>query len=559
MARVRKPVAPKGDVQAEETCHQKVPDLPVELWLQIAEFLKPEDKVRLLGVNRLFFELAMDQLYRNLSLVSSDIGVFIEAMNTLKNPTVARRVRTVTIWPNSMLAAINSDKNQFERLHRRAAQVAQRVESEGFLSRMKRKVIKNDVQPPVSTSNTFLPRLERKKLFIEGMARLSNVEEVAVYLGKYAGIPTLIDTNFLSECMQALWASVRQTARCVSFDIPTSAFDSIAQATMDNLPSQLFRLELLLRCPTKRLPPVAELANLASPVATFVKTAFDTVDTLKSLKLFADIPGLYEALPVIPQMRCLALEDSVLLRRAGENGSKLHEFLVKNTQLEDLTLIISYWPCPPISPTEERVLPNLKKLAIALPDRLFKCSRSAAFLSSISQNVTELTLKSLSYYSDLKVLFDILSRADRETGTRTTQLRKLEVTLSELSPASISLIAKWCPHLADLKLTITLLVEQDQTEQFEPSSLIYRRVVQSARDQRHSGAFRSWALNDLTIKQWVYGQGQTHNWEAMSAIASVTPSITSFVNRGHMRKAGLSDFDTKLRVIDIGKRSEVWT
>jgi hypothetical protein len=60
------------------------PDLPVELWLLITEYLEPKEKRKLIGVNRLFFELAMDELYGHLSLVSDDPWLFIDTMETLR-------------------------------------------------------------------------------------------------------------------------------------------------------------------------------------------------------------------------------------------------------------------------------------------------------------------------------------------------------------------------------------------------------------------------------------------------------------------------------------------
>jgi hypothetical protein len=59
-------------------------ELPVELWLLIAEFLEPKEKRKLIGVNRLFFELVMDELYTHLSLVSDDPSLFIHAMESLR-------------------------------------------------------------------------------------------------------------------------------------------------------------------------------------------------------------------------------------------------------------------------------------------------------------------------------------------------------------------------------------------------------------------------------------------------------------------------------------------
>jgi len=48
------------------------PDLPVELWLHILSNVPRSPLHNLLGVNRLLFELAMNDLYEEVRLISED-------------------------------------------------------------------------------------------------------------------------------------------------------------------------------------------------------------------------------------------------------------------------------------------------------------------------------------------------------------------------------------------------------------------------------------------------------------------------------------------------------
>jgi hypothetical protein len=87
------------------------PELPVELWLLIAEYLEPKEKRKLIGVNRLFYELAMDELYGHLSLVSDDPWLFIDTMETLR--CVLPRLSLTqclqeNAWPETRTSAIES-------------------------------------------------------------------------------------------------------------------------------------------------------------------------------------------------------------------------------------------------------------------------------------------------------------------------------------------------------------------------------------------------------------------------------------------------------------------
>ena len=45
---------------------------PVEIWLSAIEYLDDKELQALIGVNRLFFDLGMDQRYREVEIVTGD-------------------------------------------------------------------------------------------------------------------------------------------------------------------------------------------------------------------------------------------------------------------------------------------------------------------------------------------------------------------------------------------------------------------------------------------------------------------------------------------------------
>ena len=59
-------------------------ELPFEIWAHIAGFLSSRHLVRLVGLNRPLFELVMDELYNELSFISSDPQVFAEKLKSLQ-------------------------------------------------------------------------------------------------------------------------------------------------------------------------------------------------------------------------------------------------------------------------------------------------------------------------------------------------------------------------------------------------------------------------------------------------------------------------------------------
>lgn len=58
--------------------------LPIELWFYIAEFIPPPDLPKLIGINRVFFTLIMNELYNHLSFISLDPRVFCDKLTELQ-------------------------------------------------------------------------------------------------------------------------------------------------------------------------------------------------------------------------------------------------------------------------------------------------------------------------------------------------------------------------------------------------------------------------------------------------------------------------------------------
>jgi len=58
--------------------------LPIELWFYIAEFIPARDLPKLIGVNKAFFNLIMNELYSQLSFISSDPRVFSDKLTALQ-------------------------------------------------------------------------------------------------------------------------------------------------------------------------------------------------------------------------------------------------------------------------------------------------------------------------------------------------------------------------------------------------------------------------------------------------------------------------------------------
>ncbi|TFK41713.1 hypothetical protein BDQ12DRAFT_720539 [Crucibulum laeve] len=73
--------------------------LPPEIWLHIAQFLPRASHFRLYGLNRMFYELYMDEKYKAITFGAIDKG-FLHDLDSLKNKNISERVRSFSIIPD---------------------------------------------------------------------------------------------------------------------------------------------------------------------------------------------------------------------------------------------------------------------------------------------------------------------------------------------------------------------------------------------------------------------------------------------------------------------------
>ncbi|KAF8966761.1 hypothetical protein BDZ97DRAFT_1806324 [Flammula alnicola] len=74
------------------------PDLPVELWLEILSYLPRTALHKMIGVNRILFELALNDLYEEVRFISDDRDT-LKTFEQLKHLGIANRVRHLFIRP----------------------------------------------------------------------------------------------------------------------------------------------------------------------------------------------------------------------------------------------------------------------------------------------------------------------------------------------------------------------------------------------------------------------------------------------------------------------------
>ncbi|KJA18728.1 hypothetical protein HYPSUDRAFT_69653 [Hypholoma sublateritium FD-334 SS-4] len=75
-------------------------DVPPEIWHNILRFLPSSLVQRLYGVSRVFFDVAMNEKYRDVSLDHGDLECLWRKIGNLLDPHIARRVKSFRIAPH---------------------------------------------------------------------------------------------------------------------------------------------------------------------------------------------------------------------------------------------------------------------------------------------------------------------------------------------------------------------------------------------------------------------------------------------------------------------------
>ncbi|RXW20487.1 hypothetical protein EST38_g5360 [Candolleomyces aberdarensis] len=348
--------------------------LPNEIWLKIARELSPADTKRMFSLNRLFYNLYMDEQYGSLRLVSTDGAELAKIMERLQVSEVARRVRTLTLWSESVFEAIHPREGKGKRGVRNpgvpmpptAVGVAPGVPPGGAQPEqpgkswkgLKRLFVKKRAlpEPPVEAvpAASPLPVQNHKRSKppppyaegIEGLLKtllssLPGVEEVSI---KYhARRDARWDDHrldelrrFVRQMRDGIWSErsgIKKTVQKLSFDVDEASFNDLAPI-LPNIPPNVrhFGLKLLPSEPefwdaeeeTKR-------DAVASDVVTFVRYLNDRgpqPNQLETISLQTGSRGVWNAIYSLSNLLSLELRPSGKGMMCGPRHCGIHHFLV---------------------------------------------------------------------------------------------------------------------------------------------------------------------------------------------------------------------------------------
>ncbi|KAJ3516430.1 hypothetical protein NLJ89_g1133 [Agrocybe chaxingu] len=233
--------------------------LPNELWLSIADLVPPRERPKLVGVNRLFFNMIMNELYGQLSFISADPRIFADKLRSLQGPTgtMGDRVRVLTVWPAAVrdaIRAVESPKAKKAQEDKRPAtrQGHNRTGSASQLFQRGRQYVGELLRHPRSQSPIpwVLPPSqesipspeERLHMFLDAVKNLTKVEqyEISWYVDKGGK-----EYGWKFAFFGQIWTSIGPNLRRLTIDAQLFKMPDILSTT-GPLP-RLEELDLTLR------------------------------------------------------------------------------------------------------------------------------------------------------------------------------------------------------------------------------------------------------------------------------------------------------------------------
>ncbi|KAK0193862.1 hypothetical protein F5146DRAFT_406631 [Armillaria mellea] len=456
-------------------------ELPPELWLYIAEFIPDRELRNLLDVSRVFYEVALNVRYNQITIEGVDSRTSA-LLKRLRDPEVASRVLRLSI-----------------------------------VSRTTRTQLIDDVQ-----SFQFTNLVRRKNLSVENATQclidvLPGFTNLIAFFVDFLGYPS---SYKLIPFLTAAWSTFGKQIRTLSLSGHLDAFHIIVGSS-----AQLESLESLNIQLTASIYPRTDEGESIESVMALRNFINGTSSRLKTFGLWSwaatDVSRLFVDLGHFPLLHRFHI------RTAFNKGfltdpSGLSRFVQGHAStLDDLQL----W----LRPTGSAVDPSLEEplgkwlLATVDPIPEFPVLKDLqfypthhhngfdAFLLTIQRSANALiNLISRDHYLSPQETIELIDALACNGPNRT--LRTLRLNMVVLTGDVINAMAKKLPGLVSLRLYIG-----DNQQSFDD-------IVKDL-------SFPTWKLYDLGI--WC--GGSVFDGESMRLLARTIPSVGSFWGHGHMK------------------------
>ncbi|CAA7269403.1 unnamed protein product [Cyclocybe aegerita] len=552
--------------------------LPNELWLYIADLVPPRERPKLVGVNRLFFNMIMNELYGQLSFISADSRIFTDKLRSLQGPTgtMGDRVRVLTLWPAAVrdaIRAVESQKARKAQEDKRPAtrQGHNRTGSASQLIQRGRQYVGELLRHPRSQSPTpwVLPPSqgsmpspeERLHMFLDAVKNLTKVEEYEIswYVDKGGK-----EYGWKFAFFGQIWTSIGPNLRRLTIDAQLFKLSDILSTT-GPLP-RLEELNLTLRNEAIGEDPYQTtlVSRNSTVVPYFLNKLTPSLHTLSIKTIGHQELAFFGLLGQFPNLTKLSLIMPLDAHHLYDYVG-FQSFLLIHPRIRELS--IRYSRCCRDVPDDgfrradgtghllytDIVLPVVHSLeyGLRLPiSRWGPHPMLSAVAKMCTESLTSLTLTDRSL---------TIEEAKTVLGAFPSwRLKKLSLFARLLSPQLIDAIAHACPVLGSLTLDVGTVVKsevlnstypkpKDDVNGFAEALMSYAVDLDNDRWR-----YRGWTLSDISVMKWEFKVGHQCSWPCMHAIAAVVPTVRSFAGKGDMME------DTVVRKPQDGNIGADW-
>ncbi|KAF8876061.1 hypothetical protein BD779DRAFT_1561426 [Infundibulicybe gibba] len=487
--------------------------LPLELWLHIVAYLPRGQLYKMIGVNRALFELGMNDMYREVSLLG-DEREMLRTFEQLQHPSIALRVHHLCIQRIFFSYIQNTPAQPTARGYLPDV-VLPRVMA--WLGLGKR------IMPGTVHDSTpeLCPGVDLLRVATKIFAHCTRVQELTLVLKQQPTTPPLV------SFFKTLWTTIGHNLRILSLEVTSLHFDpqtmpSRFSIKLDNLEE----LNISIALPTYDISSSSNLLPLVSLAEHSIRSlSISSSDTVDLTPFFAGL-GHIQFLQRL-EIRMIFNQNSLALPQTLFGVLEAHkatlQHLVINPRLPRGTLVsphgasLGHWIEDMASSPR---LPRLKTLEVGWKPY---SNSSLGFLGEpLPPDLGRISveLKHLVLTDDFLTLQEFLCC----WMLRGILLESLKFNVVVLSPQLFDLLASKLPHLKSLDIKFaraSAIVKATQCAvSWEP--LVDKGMF---RDYMSSHYYADWGLKSLRLSLPAICGESHHHLNFMQAVAESIPSI----------------------------------
>ncbi|KAF9523302.1 hypothetical protein CPB83DRAFT_693934 [Crepidotus variabilis] len=497
------------------------PDLPVEIWLEILAYLPRSALHKMLSINRLLFELALNDIYEEIRLVDDDEEM-VKVLKQLRSPSIAERVKRLYIRPAFLPGMDESNEGS-------SAEPSGPSSLEAGFNFLKSLSISRKLRStiPVPAERIF-------HLASTAIKKCINLRHLTVVVHDHALTPLFMDF------LDSLYHSDSLGPKLTQLSIDTTALKlpSLLKPLIKRVSSLTSLEEFEFSLVDSRFSQTnADYAASYKTLKTFFETFSKTLITVSVSTLVPrDLKPLFTAFPLGKPFRRLqlcAIFNSATLPTPHE----LTTFLFNQASgLENLTLSAhprqtsfhssgyeyADWLLKSSTPTTVEFgslkFPNLRSLNIELPTVPHRRNAPLPPLVDIAPNITTLILTH--HYLTFEHLTEIMDNLPTFEPQK-IKLQRFEFRLLSLCPQTFDVLAQKAPRL--LELSIEYLRSSADISGSEVRLWDQGKTLNDFRELMQPRRYPNWGLSKLRLA-CLQSNSHAHPVPSfMEAVASTLP------------------------------------